>query len=217
MSLYLKATRKGRIPSYRGGQPIPYRTWTERVTDPVLCRSGWHACRWEDVPAHLSEELWVCELDGTVIEGDDKVVAERLRIVRKVNLSDRDLRLFAADCAEAALHHFEDRYPDDDRPRLAIQAARDYANGLISRTKLSAARSAAWSAADSAAWSAAWSAADSAAWSAARSAAWSAAWSAARSAADSAAWSAARSAQTDNLLVNYAHLDPADFAHRSST
>ena len=209
MSLYLKATRKGRIPSYRGGQPIPYRT----CTDPVLCRSGWHACRWEDVPAHLSEELWVCELDGTVIEGDDKVVAERLRIVRKVNLSDRDLRLFAADCAEAVLHHFEDRHPDDDRPRLAIQAARDYANGLID----AAARSAADSAADSAARLAAYLAAHSAARSAARSAACSAADSAARSAACSAACSAADWAQTDNLLVNYAHLDPADFAHRSST
>jgi hypothetical protein len=67
---------------------------------------------------------------------------------------------------------------------------------------VSAAGSAAWSAADSAAgsaaWSAAWSAADSAAgsaaWSAARSAAWSAAGSAAGSAARSAMGSAARSA-----------------------
>ncbi|MDB6035974.1 MAG: hypothetical protein JWM16_6312 [Verrucomicrobiales bacterium] len=63
----------------------------------------------------------------------------------------------------------------------------------------SAARSAAWSAAESAAESAAWSAARSAAVSAAWSAARSAAWSAARSAAESAAWSAARSAAFQDI------------------
>ena len=31
--------------------------------------------------------------------------------------------LFAADCARSVLHHFEDKYPDDKRPRLAIELA----------------------------------------------------------------------------------------------
>jgi len=239
--LYLKWTAKGRFPSYQGGTPIPYRKWTDRVADPILCEQGWHACRWEDAIHHIAAELWVVELDGQIVEGSDKVVAERLRIVRRVRLSDRALRLFAADCAEAVLPIFERAYPNDDRPRLAIQAARDYANGLISAAARDAAgdaaRDAAWAAGDAARdardahwaaraaagaayWAAAWAARDAAgaaAW-AARDAAgdaardgWAAAW-AARDAARAAAWAA----RTANLLGNYAGLNPTDYAHRST-
>jgi hypothetical protein len=81
-------------------------------------------------------------------------------------------RLMAADFAELALPEWLKYYPNDDRPRLAIQAARDFANGVINNAQ----RAAAESAAASAAWAAVWSAAKSAA---AKSAAWSAAWSAA--------------------------------------
>ena len=35
--------------------------------------------------------------------------------------------LFAADCAERVLPLFEQRFPNDDRPRKAIAAARNYA------------------------------------------------------------------------------------------
>jgi hypothetical protein len=137
-------------------------------------------------------------------------------------------RMLAADFAESVLHTFESAHPTDNRPRLAIQAARDFVQGKITEEQRIAAWSAAWSAAQvaaagasrvtagSAAWSAAvaaWSAADaagSAAWSAVRSAArsaWSAAesatWAAAESAAESAwaaAWAAAGSAQKEELL-----------------
>ncbi len=37
------------------------------------------------------------------------------------------LSLWAADCAEHVLLYFEDQYPDDDRPRKAIEACRDWA------------------------------------------------------------------------------------------
>lgn len=63
-------------------------------------------------------------------------------------------RLIAADFAGSVLHIFEEKYPDDNRPRLAIQAARDYANVLISEEKLDAAWAAAWDAAWAAAWAA---------------------------------------------------------------
>ena len=106
--------------------------------------------------------------------------------------------------ARLCLDIFEKEYPEDDRPRKAIEAAEAYLKNPCEKTK-SAARSAAGSAADAAARSAAeyaaryaaGSAAD-AAWSAARSAAdaaWYAAGSAARSAAGSAD-SAARSARS---------------------
>jgi hypothetical protein len=74
------------------------------------------------------------------------------------------LRLFAADCAERVLPIFERERPNDDRPRKAIEAARQFANGEIS----AAARAAAWVAA----WAAARAAARDAARVAARVAAW---------------------------------------------
>jgi hypothetical protein len=115
---------------------------------------------------------------------------------------DKIARLFAADCAESVLPLFESEKPNDPRPRAAIQAARDYAVGLITDEQRAAARDAAWAAAGAAAWDAAGDAARAAARDAARDAAWdaagdaarAAAWAAARDAAGDAAWAAARDA-----------------------
>jgi hypothetical protein len=41
------------------------------------------------------------------------------------------LALWAADCAEHVLPYFEKQYPDDDRPRKAIEAARAWTRGEI--------------------------------------------------------------------------------------
>jgi hypothetical protein len=89
---------------------------------------------------------------------------------------DKEIRLFAADCAESVLHIYEKQYPNDDRPRKAIQAARDYANGVIGTHELAAARDDAWAAAWAAARAAAWDAARAAAWDDARDDAWAAKW-----------------------------------------
>ena len=65
-------------------------------------------------------------------------------------LTPRNQRLFACDCAEHVLHTFEDKYPDDKRPREAVRLARLYAKGdpSVTPTKLLAASNAAKSAAD---------------------------------------------------------------------
>jgi hypothetical protein len=206
VNLYLKWTTKGRVPSYQGGAPIPYRKWTPRVADLVICERGWHACRWGDAVHHISDELWICELDGPVVEGDDKVAGARLRLVRRVDaIDERTLRHFAADCAEEVLPTFERERPDDDRPRKAIEAARNFAAGKISAAARDAARAAARDAA------AAGAAARDAAWAAAGAAAWAAAGAAAGAAARDAAWDGARAWQADRLLVHYGGLNPADF------
>jgi hypothetical protein len=43
----------------------------------------------------------------------------------------RLLALWAADCAEHVLPFFEEHYPEDDRPRKAIEAGRAWARGEI--------------------------------------------------------------------------------------
>ena len=106
----------------------------------------------------------------TILESNG--LDDTLWAFRAVEGKDKEIRLFAADCAEMVLPIYEKEYPDDDRPRKAIQAARDYANELISVEQLAAARDAAV-------------------------AAWAAAWAAARDAARDAAWAAARDAARD--------------------
>lgn len=49
---------------------------------------------------------------------------------------EKEVMLLAADFAESVLPVFEKKHPKDDRARRFIDAARDQANGLISRDKL---------------------------------------------------------------------------------
>ena len=41
------------------------------------------------------------------------------------------LAIWAADCAQHVLHHFEQARPDDDRPRHAIDLGRAWARGEV--------------------------------------------------------------------------------------
>lgn len=61
-----------------------------------------------------------------------------------------DYCLFLADIAESVLPIFEKKYPDDNRPRKAIQAIRDYKLGKIDKTNLKSTAYVAADAADSA-------------------------------------------------------------------
>ena len=61
-----------------------------------------------------------------------------------------DYCLILADVAESVLHIYENKYPTDERPRLAIQGIRDYKAGLISIKELIKLAAAAYAAADAA-------------------------------------------------------------------
>ena len=111
-----------------------------------------------------------------------------------VDRKDKDIRLFAADCAEMVLPIYEKVCPNDDRARKAIQAARDYAFGSIGDAASDAASDAARAAARDAAWAAAWDAASAAASAAARDAGSAAA----RDAARAAAWE-----KIEKILIKY--------------
>jgi hypothetical protein len=57
-----------------------------------------------------------------------------ITVRRGGSLEDGDHRLlaiWAADCAEHVLHHFEQTRPNDDRPRRAIDLGRAWARGEI--------------------------------------------------------------------------------------
>src|SRR5919201_88070 len=61
-----------------------------------------------------------------------------ITVRRGGTLQDADhhlLALWAADCAEHVLHFFEERQPNDDRPRQAIELVRAWTRGEITMTQ----------------------------------------------------------------------------------
>ena len=61
-----------------------------------------------------------------------------ITVRRGGSLQDDDHRLlaiWAADCAQHALHHFERERPSDDRPRRAIELGRAWARGEVTMTQ----------------------------------------------------------------------------------
>ena len=157
------------------GQP---GDWMPEIdeSDLSLCECGYHICKENEILDWIKQDCQIFEAEnaGASIEGDNKTVCSQVRLTRPMAWNDSIARLFAADCAEHVLHFYEEKYPDEKRPRRAIEMARRFAKGEATSDELAAARDAAWDAARDAAWDAAWAAACAAA-SAASSAAASAA------------------------------------------
>ena len=192
--LYKFTTADQKSPTGTGAWTI--NRWRSVRGPLVACRNGLHAAPIDNLMPFLHEALWRVEIGDTFIWHEDgmgrKLVARRMRLVERIETwNTRTARLFAADCAEHVLKNFEDRYPDDTRPRAAIEVVRRFARGEATEDALSAAYRAASSAAYRAAGRAAYRAAGRAAGSAADSAAGRAAGRAAYSAAGRAAGRAA--------------------------
>lgn len=108
----------------------------------------------KDTPITLKQILDINGLD------------DALWALRACNDSERFSRLLACDCAGRVLPIYEAQYPEDDRPRKAIEIARRYANGEVTLDELSAARDAVIDASRAVAVDAVWYAAWAAAWAA---------------------------------------------------
>ena len=133
----------------------------------------------ETVSKLFAGKKWM--LPTTVLKLDTVSAEDKIWLLcRNEFVSEQNLRLFACDCAERVLPIFEKEYPEDNRPRKAIETARLFANGEATQKEMdaawAAARDAAWAAARDAAWDVAWDAAWAAraAARAARAAAWDA-------------------------------------------
>jgi len=84
---------------------------------------------------------------------------------------DRQARFMTIDFGESTLHIFEELYPEEERPRLALVAAKKFLQGKITAEEMYSAAAAAADAAWDASWDAAWDAAADSARAAARDAA----------------------------------------------
>ena len=189
--------------SKNGDQKWEAGKWYKHEGKLSMCSSGFHACEspLSSLKYVYGDRWFEVQARGKIVRKGDKVVASAMRLVRELDVETL-LVPFSYLCARRVLKNFEEVFPNDDRPRKAIEATEAYVKCPCEKHKVaarSAARSAAWSVSLSVAWSA--NSAASFARSAARSAefaARSAASFAAESArsADSAAWTAALSAKS---------------------
>jgi hypothetical protein len=156
-----------------------------------------------DTQITLLQILDICGLDDALWAMS--AVSEEQRTER-----DKIARLFACDCAERVLPLFEEKYPEDNRPRVAIKTARRYAMGQATEAERSAAGEAAREAERIAAWGA-----EVEAWAAERIAAVAAEAAAARSA-EAAAAAAAEAAAAAAAEAAAAAAEEAAAAARSA-
>ena len=135
---YYKTTKQNRNGTHTSFQYPEIGEWTAPVKGNLeACENGYHFCTIEQLPIWVNAEIYEIEVDEEILECNDKCVARSIRLVKKLNWNEKTQRLFAADCAEHVLHVFEEKYPDDDRPRKAIEAARKFAYGKIRKKELS--------------------------------------------------------------------------------
>lgn len=188
-----------------------------------ICHRGFHASkRAIDAMSYVNcEVLALVEVRGKSEKEKDKECWSEMRLVKTYKWTKKDSIALAIYSAELVIDNFEKKYPDDDRPRKAIEAAKLVLQNDTVKNKF-AAQSAAESA-ESAALSARYTAwyAEFAAQFAAQSAAEVAryaefaVWSAAESAAISAK-SAAEVAQSTTEYTAQSAAEVAQFAAKSA-
>ncbi len=93
---------EGRVAPFSGVAWPEAGEWLE-AGSVDLCRQGAHACRADHLPYWLRPELWEVELDGDILEGAVSLVARRGRLVRRLEVWNRETeRAFGEACATEA-------------------------------------------------------------------------------------------------------------------
>ena len=154
----------GRDATHGGNYRYVLKRWSPPIEKVEPRWFGYHLARGPQVLNWLSKDLYVAEADPAypIVDVGDKVACGRVRIVEHLTTwNDTTARLFAADCAEAALlgERACGREPDP-RSWAAVDVARRDARGEATMAELTAA----WDARDAArdaAWDA-WDARDAA-------------------------------------------------------
>jgi len=161
----------------------PWKRWRH-------CLNALGKTRADDEPLTLER---IIEING---------FPDALWALRAVDGHQNAIRLYACFFARRLFDIYGKHYPDDRRPREAIEAAERIERGRADAAAVATASTAANDAVNAAISAATWPTVRSAA----RFAAWSAVWSAARSAAWSAAWSAEMAAVIDIFKAEFIRL-----------
>jgi hypothetical protein len=102
--VYWKFLRAGAVSPFTGFTWVVGQWVTSEEN--TACAAGIHACRAGDLPYWLTDELWRIDLGGPVVEGEHKVVAQRARLLERVDgWTAGTARLFATACVGRAAEH----------------------------------------------------------------------------------------------------------------
>ena len=94
---FLSSGRVGLFSRVRWPEP---GTWLQADADVERCVSGIHAVHPEGLLNWIDDELWTCELDGLVDDDGQELVAERGRLLERVDgWNETSARDFARACA----------------------------------------------------------------------------------------------------------------------
>jgi hypothetical protein len=137
-----KCLRPGRFGPF-SGYSWPIGEWVE-TDGAMLCMQGVHACRTRDLPFWLTQELWEIELEGQVRRESRKLVADRGRLVQRIEgWNSASALSFAEDCAARAEERAERATGNPGQlGELAGDAAANAAKGEAALVGYIAARSA---------------------------------------------------------------------------
>ena len=125
--------------------------WKKHEGPLEMCGAGFHYCR-EPLDAFAyayGGMLAVIEARGDEIQKGNKLDASEMRIVKVVDAKLVAVR-FAVACARRVLPIFEQHYPNDDRPRKAIEAAEAWLEQPSASRASRAASEASWAASEAA-------------------------------------------------------------------
>ncbi|GIV03642.1 MAG: hypothetical protein KatS3mg015_2472 [Fimbriimonadales bacterium] len=124
---------------YRSTHTFDFRyrigLWTYPISSELVPGlNAYHGANVNQLPLWINRDLYVVEsLDEWIDDGEKLYTRGPIRIVEHLTGWNKSTaRLFATDCAERVLPIWERHRPNEDLLKT-IQAAREYANGLIGR------------------------------------------------------------------------------------
>jgi len=105
-------------------------TTMETTLNRIAFKGGLSNESWDKLVSNLGNDLDKIISIKDVLKS---IGIENTIYVLKTVIRKKNVMLFGIELAENVLHFFEDIFPDDKRPRLAIKGAKDYVNGDITR------------------------------------------------------------------------------------
>ena len=113
----------------------------EKTSKPLkMCQSGFHASeRIIDSMQNVQmENLGHVEVRGKHIKGSDKQCWSEMRIVKAWQWKKEDSVALAIYAAELVINIYEKKYPGDDRPGRAIEAAKEWLENPTEKNRAAA-------------------------------------------------------------------------------
>jgi hypothetical protein len=126
--LAYKFTRPGARSPFTGFA-WPVGEWVEAEGEIALCRNGIHACRVEELPRWLNDELWLVEVDDVEEERDGLLLARRARLLVRIEAwNEETSRELARSCA-AVIRELAAEHPQDELLQRRAQMIPEIAGG----------------------------------------------------------------------------------------